>query len=327
MIAQLAPGLAEDPRHDLAVRVAPFLRGFALGVKQRGEGRDHGREPFDLALALGSAPSMTWVIGFPSIAGYAGALADIQVTFADRQGVTQYVDGLQKVHAVGQWVLAGFCGNVRIGFRLVDDLRAWLAFPPDESNRAWYPEFVALKWRRRARRIYAALAPQYPGGSALVLAATHPTRNTGWADSPASYACVMEAPEFHPRRIRDNSVESIGSGNNVEKYREELRGWNSDPTHLVRSDLFMSPGDSARSLAHALALRVAGTPSPGVSRFFRVGIVRRGSITIENNDYEVIHHGGRREVFRSPPCAADWESLQDLLRRNGAAGLEQAAIA
>jgi hypothetical protein len=277
---------------------------------------------------------MTWVIGFPSSMGYAAAVADIQVTFTDRAGMTRHVDGLQKIHAVGRWVLAGFCGNVRIGFRLVDDLRAWLAPPADEPDWAWFPEFVAWKWRRRARRIYASLSQSCPGGSALLLAASHPTRNLSGpemlaplANLAASYACIMHAPEYEAEPIRDGTVASIGSGNAVETYCDELRKMNADPTYLVSSDIFGTPGMSAQSLAHSIALTVARTPVPGVSRHVLFGVVRRGSITIAPGDYEMIHHDRRREVFRVPPCASDWAALRELVSRHGGASGVQCAQA
>jgi hypothetical protein len=274
---------------------------------------------------------MTWIVAYPSIAGYASAMADIQVTVSAADGTRRYVDGLQKIYPVGKWILAGFCGNVRIGFCLIDDLRTCLRTAANEPNWAWYPEVIATSWRRRARRIFARLNSEYVGGSQIVLAGVHPTRNVahfGPNEYPDPFACIMRAPEYYPEPITVGKLASIGSGNDVDKYRERITRLNhTHPVDLVWGDIFASPGESVRMVAHDLGLDVAKTPAPGISQHFLMGIVRRGEITIEPNDWQVIHHDGRREIVRrAPACVTDWPSLQALLDGVGI-GSSQAAIA
>ena len=70
---------------------------------------------------------MTWVIGAsPYAGGYGVMLSDIQVTLAN--GTT--LDILQKAYPVGNYIVAGFAGSVRIGFELLQSRKDSLV-PPD----------------------------------------------------------------------------------------------------------------------------------------------------------------------------------------------------
>src|ERR1700677_3626888 len=98
---------------------------------------------------------MTWVIGSPTSFGYVIGLSDVQVTWGQNG---QSRDCLQKVYQVAPFLAAGFSGSVRLGFRLLDDLASFLS-PWPKPGESWIPRWVAIKWYRRARRIFRN-APQ-----------------------------------------------------------------------------------------------------------------------------------------------------------------------
>lgn len=69
---------------------------------------------------------------------------DIQVTVDTPKGRC-YFDGIQKVFPVGRFLAARFSGHVDLAYLLIDDLMRSLRLP---SGEAWYPRWVANKWRR-----------------------------------------------------------------------------------------------------------------------------------------------------------------------------------
>ena len=76
---------------------------------------------------------MTWVIGAtPPFGGYGLMISDIQVSLA----TGERFDILRKVHPVGPCLVLGFSGSVKIGFAMVENLRARLQLPPDAPANA-----------------------------------------------------------------------------------------------------------------------------------------------------------------------------------------------
>ncbi len=64
---------------------------------------------------------MTWVIGMAGHFIGGVLLSDIRVTFKGQPAR----DLIRKIHQVGPNVVIGFAGSVRLGFSLVEDLRAY----------------------------------------------------------------------------------------------------------------------------------------------------------------------------------------------------------
>ena len=60
---------------------------------------------------------MTWVVGTPTMFGYAFGISDVRVTLGGTE-----IDCLQKIYPVGRWVAAAFAGSVKIGFAMIDML-------------------------------------------------------------------------------------------------------------------------------------------------------------------------------------------------------------
>jgi len=59
---------------------------------------------------------MTWIVGTASLFGNSILVSDICVTFTDNSGQQKHVDCIQKIYPLGQFVLGGFSGSVKIGF-------------------------------------------------------------------------------------------------------------------------------------------------------------------------------------------------------------------
>ena len=93
---------------------------------------------------------MTWIVGGVTVFGYGIALSDIRVSWHGTNAL--HKDCLQKVYPVGNFIVAGFAGSVKIGFCLIEDLKRFLFMP--DPTKAWSPKIVALKWWRRARHIF-----------------------------------------------------------------------------------------------------------------------------------------------------------------------------
>lgn len=161
---------------------------------------------------------MTWVIGGITPFGYGVGISDIRVSWKNGN----FKDCLQKVYPVGNFIIAGFAGSVTLGFNLIDDLRQFLFL--DKPNEAWIPEWVAIKWHRRARRIFNS-APQSIKklGSSILLVGIHPNHNEGNSPWPKGTACKFNSPDFEANFSKKGEFISIGSGSNVEEYIEMLK--------------------------------------------------------------------------------------------------------
>lgn len=96
---------------------------------------------------------MTWIVGAAAIGGYAVAISDVRVTFADGREM----DCLQKLYPMSRFIAAGFAGSVRIGFAMLDALADLLQDLPEGS--AWHPEEVADCFQNLPRQVFQA-APQ-----------------------------------------------------------------------------------------------------------------------------------------------------------------------
>jgi hypothetical protein len=95
---------------------------------------------------------MTWVIGASSIFDYGAMLSDVRVTFSDGS----QRDLVQKAYPVGQYIVAGFAGSIRIGFQMLESLTKFLIVPPEAPQPgAWEPEWVAQHWKPIAFQIFA----------------------------------------------------------------------------------------------------------------------------------------------------------------------------
>src|SRR2546425_4363490 len=117
---------------------------------------------------------MTWIIGIAPPFGYSILVSDICVTFADSQGKRTYQDCLQKLYPLGHFILGGFAGSVKIGFRLLGRLQLDLSQLGDDE--AWNLDIISNTWwPRLARRIFKESEEEEKKlGGQVILAAAHP---------------------------------------------------------------------------------------------------------------------------------------------------------
>lgn len=91
---------------------------------------------------------MTWVIGAALSRGYAVLISDVRVTF----GTGKIADELQKVHHVGNVLLAGSSGSVEFAMAAIDSMKAqYSAVLSNDFN--WDSKVAAERWKRVGRRI------------------------------------------------------------------------------------------------------------------------------------------------------------------------------
>ena len=91
---------------------------------------------------------MTWIVGTPSIFGSSILVSDLCVTFTERDGTLRHVDCLQKIYPLGNFVLGGFAGSIRVGFTALALLRRELGTCP--AGAAWNVRVISDTWLRRA---------------------------------------------------------------------------------------------------------------------------------------------------------------------------------
>lgn len=123
---------------------------------------------------------MTWVVGTPTLFGYALMVSDIRATLKDKT----YLDHLQKIHLVSPSMVAGISGSIKIGFRLLGELE--YESSKAKQDKDWVLDILANTWWPRiARNIFnkSDLEEKFRGSS-IILAAPHPTNHLGNASWP-----------------------------------------------------------------------------------------------------------------------------------------------
>jgi hypothetical protein len=223
---------------------------------------------------------LTWILGSGVMFGYGSLVSDVRASWVDTGGGEQHLDILQKIHPVGQWMMAGFSGSVAFGFQAVTDLQRF--FGGASANETYLPERAAWTWYRRARRAFANVPAEIQALSAsVILVGASPMMN-----GPFPWArCIrMQAPSFEPERIKGPSWTSIGIGSTHETARQLAEQTVDEfwDTH-ARGEIGQ-PGGAAFSIAATVGLELARTPVPFVSSQLQVGIVRLGRHDIHTLD-------------------------------------------
>lgn len=254
---------------------------------------------------------MTWVIGTPSMFGYGVAISDIRVSLSDGQTL----DCLQKVYPVGRFIAAGFAGSVEFGFAAIRDLQSHLRLPDPES--AWIPGWVAFRWFRRARKLFENAPDRIRQHNAqIMLVGVSPSVDMGIAGWARPTVAILRSPNFFPEILKINTIESIGSGRDVDIYRQEMVHLNNDRV-LWQMEAGM-PGGYGTVLMQTLSRIVEENPDRFVSHHVHICTVRRGEILIGKNDYTSFEADGTRRDIRMPHVAVSWSEFQGLCRDAGA---------
>jgi len=251
---------------------------------------------------------VTWVVGGGARFGYGVGMSDIRVSWD-----CGYKDCLQKIYPVGNFIIAGFAGSVWLGFYLINDLRNFLYH--EDPNWAWFPEYVAIKWWRRARRIFSLADDKYKThGSSILMIGVHPTKNEG--DSPWAKVdvCSFRSPEFEPKFAPKYDFVSIGSGSNVDVYKDMLRKSSNDITMLQGEVNWR--GGFGHSIKICLTESLREHREPSVSPHIHIFIVERDKFSIGNNNYKRTSQNGFIE-FNMPRVATTWNEFETLCRIEG----------
>ena len=254
---------------------------------------------------------MTWVIGGSTLFGYGFALSDICVSWGeDRQ-----LDCLQKIYPVSKFIAAGFSGSVKLGFMLLEDLRRFLILP--EKDTAWKPKWVALNWRRRAKKIYGHAPENLRNlGCSILMVGVSPTENLGDAPAPRSTVSVLKAPEFEPKFSKTGGILSIGSGSEVEEYKRELAEFAKDSYHPLMQMEVGNLGGFAHAINIAITKTLQEKVVKGVSKHLHICIVQRGQILIGNNDFTMYPEEGLQINFKMPYVAKNWRKFEEICKNN-----------
>src|SRR4051794_1989417 len=135
---------------------------------------------------------MTWVFGTATdFFGTAICVADVQVTFGDGETI----DCLQKIYPIARNVVAGFAGDVQLGFIMLARLSRLMREGASGSARGTLEEFSRI-----ARDCFAqAPAASRESGSELLLAYVLPDTQTLYGGRPV--VASLRDPDFELEEV------------------------------------------------------------------------------------------------------------------------------
>ena len=223
---------------------------------------------------------MTWVLGTNSLMSNANLVSDVCITFTKGNGTKEYVDCLQKIYNVGNFVIAGFAGSVKIGLTIIEYLHEALSHTSPEA--AWNMEIIANTWLpRKLKRIYK-LSPDNEKKlrCSILVGSADPVKNNGDGPFALTYIHKFESPDFTPKKALFNEVFSIGSGKSIEDYTKAVNRIKNNSDFLKMS--VMSNQPYAFSFAHEIRRIVEEQPQLGISKYFQAGAATRGKVDIVN---------------------------------------------
>jgi hypothetical protein len=234
---------------------------------------------------------MTRVIVASTLFGYGVVLSDVCVTCRESG---RRMDCLQKAFPLGKYIIGGFAGDVEVGFILLDSLRRFLSDMRPAHDECCEPEYIAEEWAPVARRLHEqATSPREAFGSQIMMVGVSPRENT--LGDAVAVVSTFRSPELVPETvIGGNRAVSIGSGADVEGYRQALEHTINDPGLVYMQAEVGSPGGYARAIAGMISREIRLNPIDGISQHFHLFLVRPGRI-------EGMASGGMPDVARSRP--------------------------
>jgi hypothetical protein len=253
--------------------------------------------------------AMTWVFGSPTILGSGLCVADIQVTTGDGE----VFDCLRKLYPMERNLIAGFAGDVRAGFEMLTALYYVIhngagAGEPVDVERAFE------RFPKAAARAFSELPQENcEGGSEVLLVGAIHAANALYESRPMAARFV--SPNFSREEIRAGDWGSIGSGTNIDAYRQELEGLTSEDARNLMQLEINAPGMYAQAMSFAVVEAVGKMPPVrGISRHFHTGVVFAHGSQVATSDRTWYGDQGTHEI-RMPEVADSWESVQALLAR------------
>jgi hypothetical protein len=269
---------------------------------------------------------VTWVIGASSIFGYGTIISDVRVTFAD--GSER--DLVQKAYGLGPFIIGGFAGSVKIGFRLLESLRHALT-PPDAKEPgtvwAWEPLAVAEVWQPMAAEIFAnSETSEQKCLSHILLVGISNEIDPETAhipnvvQGPRAFIIKMMSPHFEPivtnRRL---SVEHIGSGGYIPRYTELIRSYFDIGSNTLQAETG-AIGMWPKMLARGVMRVVNENPVKGISPHVHILVCRNGEMFTMTNDAKTYRQGDPEiQEFSMPAVAHSYEGFLTMCGKSGLA--------
>jgi hypothetical protein len=170
---------------------------------------------------------LTWVFGTATeFFGTAICVADIQVTIGEGEE-REMIDCLQKVYPLEQNVVAGFAGNVQVGFSMLAALQEVVREVVGEYGEPADFDHVLERFSPFAARVWGGLGLHLrKGGCELLVAGASQAPRMLYNSHP--HVVRMRAPTFEVDEIPRGTWGSIGSGADVAGYRAELERLGSE---------------------------------------------------------------------------------------------------
>jgi hypothetical protein len=257
---------------------------------------------------------MTWVVGATTPFGYGVVASDICVTLRTAQGTTTQHDILRKTYPVGRFIVAGFAGSVRIGFQLLDDLRAFLQLTEDEvkDKNCWQPAYVAENWAPNARAIFARQSEADKKGGAEILMVGIDPHDNGLGRGVPVVSVLRTADDFQPSTEEGwGKVMGIGIGTIMPQAMDRLQRTVQD-VNLMQAEV-NNPGGFGRTIAFDMTRGLFFNAPPGVSRHLHVTIIGLDRFALVNNDTTHYPREGEPEELRMPKVAESDAEMRRIL--------------
>jgi hypothetical protein len=256
---------------------------------------------------------MTWIIGSPTLFGYAAGVSDIQVTWPDGRTA----DCLLKVYPVATNIAAGFSGSVQAGFWLLGDLAETLR--PETRQGLWFlPRQVAVRWHRRARKLFSQL-PSNSKRSSLMLFGVSPVEDLGIPGWARSDVIVLDSSRgFEPVYAERAKAVSIGSGSGIGEYSSALEKTIADKSYFEVGAM-LPGGGVAWWLANSVSRVVRENPKAGISSSVLYTVVQRAGISTHPHEFTEVDLDGTKREFRLPWIAKSWDEFKSYSTQNGLA--------
>ncbi len=256
---------------------------------------------------------MTWVIGRAGPFGHAIGISDIRVTVP---GYGEF-DCLQKIYRIAGNMALGFAGSVRIGLEVMAQLPIALNY--EMKNKQWNPFYIADFFNVGTKQIFNEIAQkeEYPDTHFLLFSA-HPTENAGSAPWAKCFVHRFRSPEFEPEIAKQAVIVSIGSGSQIDVYKEALLKLGED-FEVFKLEMGV-PGGSGLGLMMSLTNTLEKFPKPGISQYLQTVIVGRESVRISNNFAFINNKSGNQQD--EPQIAQNWGQLEDILQKKGISSIQ-----
>ena len=256
---------------------------------------------------------MTWIVGRAGPLGHAIGISDIRVTIP---GNGEF-DCLQKIYRIAGNMALGFAGSVPIGLEVVAQITTALNI--EEEKKLWNPLYIADFFNVGTKQIFNKYSQKIPNPDThFLLFSAHPTRNDGAVPWAKCFVHRFRSPEFEPEIAKQTIIVSIGSGSQIDVYKEALLKL-GEGIEVFQLEMGV-PGGSGLGLMMSLTNTLENLPKPGISQYLQTVIVGRESVRISNNFAFINNKSGSQQD--EPQIAQNWGQLEDILQKKGISSIQ-----